>query len=97
MPPFRLQTLGSLSLHDSSGDVIPGQGPQRRRLALLAALAVSGDRAGAATRSSPYSGRMPHRSGRVTPWNSCCTRSAFAGNAAFLGVNPISLNPEVIV
>ena len=43
MPLFRLQTLGSLSLQDCSGAAIPGQGV-RRRLALLAVLAVSGHR-----------------------------------------------------
>jgi len=43
-PTFRLQTLGSLSLHDPTGAAIPGQGSQRRRLALLAVLAAAGDR-----------------------------------------------------
>jgi TolB-like protein/DNA-binding SARP family transcriptional activator/Flp pilus assembly protein TadD len=97
MPPFRLQTLGSLSLHDSSGDAIPGQGAQRRRLALLAAIAVSGDRG--RSRDSLlalfWPDASPERARHSLEQLLYAIRTSL-DNAAFLGVNPISLNSEVI-
>jgi TolB-like protein/DNA-binding SARP family transcriptional activator/Flp pilus assembly protein TadD len=97
MPPFRLQTLGSLSLLDSSGDAIPGQGPQRRRLALLAVLAASGDRG--RSRDSLLTlfwPDAPAERARHSLEQLLYAIRTSAGNAAFVGVNPISLNREVI-
>ena len=97
MPPFRLQTLGSLSLHDPSGAAIPGHGSQRRRLALLAVLAASGDRG--RPRDSLLTLFWPDASaerGRHSLEQLLYGIRTSVSNEAFLGVNPISLNPEVI-
>jgi TolB-like protein/DNA-binding SARP family transcriptional activator/Tfp pilus assembly protein PilF len=97
MSLFRLQTLGSLSLHDHSGVAIPGHGSQRRRLALLAVLAASGDRG--RSRDSLlalfWPDAQPDRARHSLEQLLYAIRSS-VHNEAFLGVNPIALNPEVI-
>jgi len=96
MPLFRLQTLGSLSLQDCSGAAIPGQGV-RRRLALLAVLAVSGHRG--RSRDSLLALFWPDASqerARHSLEQLLYAIRTSVDNAAFLGVNPVSLNPEVI-
>jgi TolB-like protein/DNA-binding SARP family transcriptional activator/Tfp pilus assembly protein PilF len=97
MPPFKLQTLGSLSLHDPSGATIPGQGSQRRRLALLAVLAAAGDRG--RSRDSLltlfWPDASPERARHSLEQLLYGIRTSVS-NDAFLGVNPVSLNPEVI-
>ena len=97
MPPFRLQTLGSLSLHDPSGAAVPGHGLQRRRLALLAVLAAAGSRGRA--RESLLTFFWPDASAeraRHSLEQLLYGIRTSMSNEAFLGVNPISLNPEVI-
>ena len=97
MPPFRLQTLGSLSLHDPSGASIPGQGSQRRRLALLAVLAAAGDRG--RSRDSLLTLLWPDASperARHSLEQLVYGLRTSVNNDVFLGVNPVSLNPEVI-
>ena len=97
MPLFRLQTLGSLSLHEQSGAAVPGHGSQRRRLALLAVLAASGDRG--RSRDSLlalfWPDASPERARHSLEQLLYAIRTA-VHNEAFVGVNPISLNPEVI-
>src|SRR5215217_8568154 len=97
MPLFRLQTLGSLSLHEQSGGAVPGHGSQRRRLALLAVLAASGDRG--RSRDSLiaffWPDASPERARHSLEQLLYAIRTAL-GNAVFLGVNPISVNPEVL-
>ena len=97
MPPFRLQTLGSLSLHDPSGVAIPGQGSQRRRLALLAVLAAAGDRG--RSRDSLLTLFWPDASAeraRHSLEQLLYGIRTSVSNEAFLGVNPVSLNPEAV-
>jgi len=97
MPPFRLQTLGSLALHDPSGAAIPGQDAQRRRLALLAVLAASGER-GRGRESLLtlfWPDASPERARHSLEQLLYAIRTS-VHNDAFLGVNPIRLNPEVI-
>lgn len=96
MPPFRLQTLGLLSLQDRSGTAIAGQGV-RRRLALLAVLAASGDRG----RSRDWLLALfwpdaPADRARHSLEQLLYAIRTSVDNAAFLGVNPIALNPQVI-
>ena len=96
MPPFRLQTLGLLSLQDRSGAAIAGQGV-RRRLALLAVLAASGDRG----RSRDWLLALfwpdaPADRARHSLEQLLYAIRTSVDNAAFLGVNPIALNPQVI-
>jgi len=97
MPLFRLQTLGSLSLHEQSGAAVPGHGSQRRRLALLAVLAASGDRG--RSRDSLlalfWPDASPERARHSLEQLLYGIRTT-VHNEAFLGVNPVSLNPEVI-
>ena len=97
MPPFRLQTLGALSLYDPMGTAIPGHGSQRRRLALLAVLAASGDRG--RSRDSLLTLFWPdaplERARHSLEQLLYGIRTAL-GNDAFLGVNPVRLNPAVI-
>ena len=97
MPLFRLQTLGALSLHSHSGAAIPGHGSQRRRLALLAVLAASGDRG--RSRDSLlalfWPDASPDRARHSLEQLLYAIRTA-VHNEAFLGVNPIALNPEVV-
>src|SRR5215203_4565301 len=96
MPLFRLQTLGSLAFQDCSGAAIPGQGV-RRRLALLAVLAVAGDRG--RSRDSLlalfWPDASPERARHSLEQLLYAIRTS-ANNEAFVGVNPIALNPEVI-
>ena len=96
MPLFRLQTLGSLAFQDCSGAVIPGQGV-RRRLALLAVLAVAGDRG--RNRDSLLALFWPDASqerARHSLEQLLYAIRTSVSNEAFLGVNPLCLNPEVI-
>ena len=97
MPPFRLQTLGPLTLFDRSGTPIPGQGSQRRRLALLAVLAAAGERG--RSRDSLlalfWPDTPPERARHSLEQLLYAIRTSVS-NEAFLGVNPIGLNPEVI-
>jgi DNA-binding SARP family transcriptional activator len=97
MPPLRLQTLGSLSLHEHSGAAIPGHASQRRRLALLAVLAAAGDRG--RSRDSLLALLWPDASqerARHSLEQLLYAIRTSVGDEVFLGVNPISLNPEVI-
>jgi TolB-like protein/DNA-binding SARP family transcriptional activator/Tfp pilus assembly protein PilF len=97
MSLFRLQTLESLALHDHSGAAIPGHGPQRRRLALLAVLAASGDRG--RSRDSLLALFWPDASqerARHSLEQLLYAIRTSVHNEAFLGVNPVSLNPEVV-
>jgi TolB-like protein/DNA-binding SARP family transcriptional activator/Tfp pilus assembly protein PilF len=97
MPLFRLQTLGSLSLRDGSGAAIPGLASQRRRSALLAVLAASGDRG--RSRDSLlalfWPDASPERARHSLEQLLYAIRTS-VHNEAFLGVNPVVLNPEVI-
>src|SRR5215204_61290 len=96
MPLFRLQTLGSLAFQDCSGAAIPGQGV-RRRLALLAVLAVAGDRG--RNRDSLLALFWPDASqerARHSLEQLLYAIRTSVSNEAFLGVNPLCLNPEVI-
>jgi TolB-like protein/DNA-binding SARP family transcriptional activator/Tfp pilus assembly protein PilF len=96
MPQYRLLTLGSLSLEDHSGAALPGQ-RVRRRLALLAVLAASGDRG----RSRDWLLALfwpdtPADRARHSLEQLLYAIRGSVDNAAFLGVNPIALNPQVI-
>ena len=94
---FRLQTFGSLSLHDPAGAAIPGHGSQRRRLALLAVLAASGARG--RSRDSLLTLFWPDASSeraRHSLEQLLYGIRTSVNNDAFLGVNPVSLNPNVI-
>src|SRR5215217_3563231 len=97
MPLFRLQTLGSLSLHEQSGGAVPGHGSQRRRLALLAVLAASGDRG--RSRDSLlalfWPDASPERARHSLEQMLYAIRTSIH-NEVFVGVNPIRLDPEVI-
>src|SRR5215208_6679120 len=97
MPLFRLQTLGALSLHDDSGAATPGHGSQRRRLALLAVLAASGERG--RSRDSLlalfWPDASPERARHSLEQLLYAIRTS-VHNEAFLGVNPVALNPEVL-
>jgi TolB-like protein/DNA-binding SARP family transcriptional activator/Tfp pilus assembly protein PilF len=97
MPPFRLQTLGSLTLYDRSGTPMPGQGSQRRRLALLAVLAAAGERG--RSRDSLLAlfwPDAPQERARHSLEQQLYAIRTSVSNEAFLGVNPFGLNPEVI-
>ncbi|HKH93215.1 MAG TPA: BTAD domain-containing putative transcriptional regulator, partial [Gemmatimonadaceae bacterium] len=97
MSLFRLQTLGSLSLHDGSGAAIPGHGSQRRRLALLAVLAAAGERG--RSRDSLLAlfwPDAPQERARHSLEQLLYAIRTSVSNEAFLGVNPIGLNPDVI-
>jgi TolB-like protein/DNA-binding SARP family transcriptional activator len=97
MPLFRLQTLGSLSLHDHSGAAIPGHASQRRRLALLAVLAAAGDRG--RNRDSLLALLWPDASkerARHSLEQLLYAIRTSVHDELFLGVNPIALNPQVI-
>jgi len=97
MPLLRLQTLGALSLHDRSGSAIPGQGSQRRRLALLAVLAASGERG--RSRDSLLALFWPDASqerARHSLEQLLYAIRTSVSDEAFIGVNPISLNAEAI-
>src|SRR5688572_12590050 len=97
MPLFRLQTLGSLTLFDHLGAPIPGQGSQRRRLALLAVLAAAGERG--RSRDSLLSlfwPDVPQERARHSLEQLLYGIRTSVSNEAFLGVNPVALNPEVI-
>jgi TolB-like protein/DNA-binding SARP family transcriptional activator/Flp pilus assembly protein TadD len=97
MPLFRLQTLGSLSLHEQSGATVPGHGSQRRRLALLAVLAAAGDRG--RSRDSLlalfWPDASPDRARHSLEQLLYAIRTA-VNNETFLGGNPVRLNPDVI-
>jgi TolB-like protein/DNA-binding SARP family transcriptional activator/Tfp pilus assembly protein PilF len=97
MPPFRLQTFGSLSLLDPSGAAIPGHGAQRRRLALLAVLAASGDRGRGrdSLLTLFWPDASPERARHSLEQLLYGIRTA-AGSDALSGVNPVGLNREVI-
>src|SRR5215207_1094186 len=97
MPLFRLQTLGALSLHGHSGAAIPGRGSQRRRLALLAVLAASGERG--RSRDSLLAlfwPDAPQERARHSLEQLLYAIRTSVSNEAFLGVNPVALNPDVI-
>src|SRR5687768_5433455 len=97
MPPFRLQTLGSLSLYDPSGAAIPGHDAQLRRLALLTVLAASGERGRSRDSLLPlfWPDAPPERARHSLEQLLYGVRTSVS-NHAFLGVNPVRLNPEVI-
>ena len=97
MQPFRLQTLGSLTLFDRTGAPIPGQGSQRRRLAVLAVLAAAGDRG--RSRDSLLAlfwPDTPQERARHSLEQLLYAIRTSVSNEAFRGVNPVGLNPEVI-
>ena len=97
MSPFRLQTLGSLSFHEPSGAGVPGHGSQRRRLALLAVLATSGDRG--RSRDSLialfWPDASPERARHSLEQLLYGIRTSVS-NEVFVGMNPIGLNPAVL-
>ena len=97
MPLFRLQTLGSLTLFDRSGTPIPGQGSQRRRSALLAVLAAAGERGRSRDALlALFWPDAPQERARHSLEQLLYAIRTSVGNDAFLGVNPIGLNPAVI-
>jgi serine/threonine-protein kinase len=97
-PPFRLQTLGTLVLQGPAGDA-PGADftQQSRRLALLAALAASGERG--RNRDQLLLFFWPDASqdrARHSLEQMLYLIRRSVGGSAFVGVNPVRLNPAVV-
>lgn len=99
-PPsrYRLETFGTAALNDAGGSTVLGtHGHHRRRLALLAVLAVAGDRGMSRDQllllfwPESTQSRARHSLEQLV----YALRSAL-GETAFLGANPIRLNPEEI-
>ncbi len=92
---FSLTTFGTLTL---SSEVVPGLAQQRRRLALLALLAASGERG--LTRDQILGLLWPETESTNARHSLeqlvHATRRAL-GDTVFNGVNPLSLNTDVVV
>lgn len=94
----RLTTFGTLSLAGPEGDVVLGEhGHHRRRLALLAVLAASGDRGRSRDQLLPLfwpeatQSRARHSLDQLL----YALRTSI-GESVFAGVNPVRLDPDVI-
>jgi DNA-binding SARP family transcriptional activator/tetratricopeptide (TPR) repeat protein len=91
---FRLQTLGSLALTDG---LAPGVTTQRRRLALLALLAVAGERGIRRDKLVAYLWPdSPSDNARHGLEQLLYALRRQLGDSALLGPDPLRLNPEVI-
>jgi adenylate cyclase len=97
-PVFRLQTFGTLRLVGSTDDTVLGDhGHQRRRLALLAVLAASGERGRSRDQllglfwPDASQSRAQHSLGQLL----YAIRTSLGGDA-FTGTNPLRLNPAFI-
>ena len=94
VPTYRLETFGKLTL---SGGVVSGLSHQRRRLALLALLAASGERGLSRDQLLGYlwsesnAGNARHSLEQLIH----ALRRAL-GESVFRGTNPISLDSEVV-
>lgn len=95
---FRLRTFGGIALVGAiEGQGLSNQGPQRRRLALLAVLAASGERG--RSRDQLLGLFWPEVSQERARHSLEQTLYAIRGSldpGVFLGVNPVSLNSNVI-
>jgi len=96
--PHRLTTFGALSLAGPDGDVVLGEhGHHRRRLALLAVLAASGDRGRSRDQLLPLfwpevtQSRARHSLDQLL----YALRSSI-GDSLFAGANPVRLDPGVM-
>ena len=94
----RLTTFGTLSLAGPDGDIVlGGHGHHRRRLALLAVLAAAGDRG--RSRDQLLALFWPEATQARARHSLDQLLYALRGTideSVFAGVNPVSLNPEVI-
>ena len=97
-PRFRLRTFGSLALLGSAGETVVGEhGQQRRRLALLAALAAAGEHG--RTRDQLLllfwpdvsQSRARHSLDQLV----YAIRTSI-GDDVFAGANPLRLNPDTV-
>lgn len=98
MPRFRLRTFGTLRLVGSADDTVLGDhGHQRRRLALFAVLAASGERGHSRDRllglfwPDVSQARAQHSLGQLL----YAIRTSLDGDA-FTGANPLRLNPAFV-
>jgi TolB-like protein/DNA-binding SARP family transcriptional activator len=98
IPRYRLRTFGPPTLVGATDDTFLGQhGHHRRRLALLAVLAASGDRGRSRDQllllfwPDATQSRARHSLDQLL----YALRSSL-GESVFAGVNPVRLNPEVI-
>ena len=91
---FRLETLGGLSL---TGDAGPLRATPRRRLALLALLAVAGERGLSRDKLQAFFWPdSPAENARHALEQLLYALRRQLGDDAFLGTNPVALNPAVI-
>lgn len=91
---FRLETLGGLSLTGEDG---PVRTTQRRRLALLALLAVAGERGLSRDKlQACLWPESPSENARHALEQLLYALRRQLGDDAFLGTNPLALNPAVI-
>lgn len=98
VPRFRLRTFGTLRLVGSADDTVLGDhGHQRRRLALFAVLAASGERGHSRDRllglfwPDVSQARAQHSLGQLL----YAIRTSLDGDA-FTGANPLRLNPAFV-
>jgi TolB-like protein/DNA-binding SARP family transcriptional activator/Flp pilus assembly protein TadD len=94
VPVYRLETFGNLVL---TGGTAAGQAQQRRRLALLALLAASGDRG--LTRDQLLGYLWPDSSAanaRHSLEQLLHALRRTLDDSLFAGTNPLSLNPEIV-
>lgn len=91
---YRLETLGGLSL---TADIEPLRATQRRRLALLALLAVAGERGLSRDKLQAYLWpESPPENARHALEQLLYALRRQLGEDAFLGSNPVALNRAVI-
>ena len=96
--PHRLTTFGALSLAGPDGDVVLGEhGHHRRRLALLAVLAASGDRGRSRDQLLPLFWREATQSrARHSLDQLLYALRSSIGDSLFAGANPVRLDPGVM-
>lgn len=98
MPPFHLQLFGTLQLSGplASADVMREVGP-RRRHALLAVVATSGERGSSRDRLLPlFWPDVPQQRARHSLEQLLYTLRSTVDDTLLLGPNPLRLNPAVI-
>ena len=98
MPQFRLQTFGTLRLVGRADDTILGEhGHQRRRLALLAVLAASGERGRSRDQLlGLFWPDVPQSRARHSLEQLVYAIRTSLDESVFTGLNPLGLNPAFI-
>ena len=98
VPRFRLRTFGTLRLVGSADDTVLGEhGHQRRRLALLAVLAASGERGRSRDQLlGLFWPDVPQSRARHSLEQLLYAIRTSLDESVFTGLNPVCLNPAVI-